>query len=123
VRQQFRQQAEHRGADDGAVQRADAAEHDDEDQVSGALPGGVGRADELRLVGEQAAGHAGDHAGDDVGGELVAVRREADRLHPYRVLADAAQHTAEARLHDRAQQQIGTEQQAEADVIQHGVVL
>ena len=45
----FLQQQEGRRADDRAVQRADAAEHDHEDQFARALPGHVGGADELGL--------------------------------------------------------------------------
>ena len=47
----------------------------------------------------------------DIGDELVAERREADRLHADRVVARAAQHAAEARADDAPQQQIGADEQ------------
>ena len=81
-RQEFLQQEEGGRPDDGAMQRAEAAEHDHEDQLAGALPGHVGRADELGLVGEQAAGKPRHHAADRIGGELIAERMEADGFHP-----------------------------------------
>ena len=78
ARQPFLDQQEGGGADDRAVERADAAEDHHDEQFARALPRHVGRADELGRVGEQEAGEPADRAGDHVGDELVAVDLEAD---------------------------------------------
>src|SRR6202161_403100 len=105
------------GADNGAVQRAEAAENDHHDQFAGLLPRHVGRAYEFSRVGEQKSGQAAESAGDDVGDELKAANSEADSRHPGRVLLAAAQHAAETRGDERAAKQISREQANKRDVI------
>ena len=68
-------------ADDRAVERAEAAEDDHDDQLARALPRHVGGAHELGGVGEQEARQAAEHAGDHIGRELKAVDVEADGRH------------------------------------------
>src|SRR5579862_4811490 len=58
------------GADDGAVERAEAAKDQHHDQLAGALPGHIGRAHELGGVGEQETGKAAERAGNHVDDEL-----------------------------------------------------
>src|SRR3712207_8993467 len=51
-----------------------------EDELAGSLPGHIGRAHELGLVGEEKARQPRHHAGDHIGSELIAEGVEADRL-------------------------------------------
>src|SRR2546421_5739932 len=71
---------QHRGADDAAPERADAAQNHHDHQRAGLDPVKQARADIARLVGDQRAGKAADAAGDDEAEELVAIDRKADRF-------------------------------------------
>jgi hypothetical protein len=77
---------------------ADPAEDHHDHQRPGLRPVEEPRAHEVALVGEQRAREAADGAGDDEAHQLVAVGREADRLHPRLVLADRLDDAPEARL-------------------------
>ena len=121
ARQRLLEQQEGKGAQDRAMQRTEPAEDHHHQQLGGALPRHVGRGDELRLVGEQHACDGAHRAGDDAGDQLVGKRREADRLHADRVLADAAQHPPEARGDDAAAHGIGADEHRQHHVVEADV--
>src|SRR5712691_2558826 len=111
------------GADDRAVERAQAAEQHHDDQLARALPRHVGGAHELGGIGEQEAGQPGERAGDHIGRKLEAVDVETDRRHADRVLPGAAQNPAESRNHQRAAEEIAAEETKQHHVIERALVL
>src|SRR5215213_5195178 len=118
----FLGEQERGGADDRAVERSNAAEDHHDEQLARALPGHVGRADELGRVREQESREAAEHAGDHIGDKLETIDVEADAADTQRILARASIDAAEARGDQRAAKQIRAEQSGEADVIERAVV-
>ena len=111
----------------GAQQRpeegAESAKHHHHDHFARGRPGHVGRRHEVREIGIEHAGQAADHGADDVGGELVAQRRKAQRAHAAVVLARAAHDHAKACLHQPAAGPQAQAQHDEGGVVEHrGVV-
>src|SRR3989440_16097 len=92
------EQEEDDGAEDGAVQRAHAAEDHHDHDVARAGPVHVAGRQILGLVGEQRPRQSAHGARDHEGGELVAERREADGAHARLVGLRGADHDAEARM-------------------------
>ena len=105
---------ENRRADEGAVEPADAAEDEHDEDGAGALEADDVEADELRRLREQAAGDAGEHGGDRVRGDEAPAHRRADRMHAHHVLANPGQRAPERRMHQHAHEQPAQEQDRQA---------
>ncbi len=103
-----------RRADEGAVEPADAAEDQHDEDGAGELEAQDLQPDELGRLGEEAAGDAGERRRDRVDAQAAQEDRRADRMHAHLVLADAGQRAAERRMDDRARQAPGEEQHGEA---------
>src|SRR5579863_3894666 len=106
VGQSILQQNEGESPEDGAIQRAHAAEDHHHQHCPRKPPTEEVGANEAELRSVEIASKAGDRAGNDEGGELVAVGSEAERAHAAFVAADAEQRVAEERPRDEPQHEI-----------------
>jgi hypothetical protein len=111
------------GRNSSRMQRAEPAEHHHEDQLARALPRHEGRADELRLIGQEATGETRHHAADHIGGELKSEGLEPDGFHARGVFPRAAQDSPEAGHHERPGEGIGPNQEQQADPVEGEVIL
>src|SRR5579883_1045591 len=120
--QELLEREEGDGAPQRPVERADAAQHDDDDEVARLHPRHHGGRDVGAVIGEQDAGQAAQGAGDDEGDQAIAEHREAERRHAQLVRLGAADHVAEARDGEAAAEPQAGAEQREAEPVERRLV-
>ena len=109
-------------ADHAAVQIADAADDDHDQQGAGLRPLQQVGAGQAGQVGEQCPGQAGNRATQREGDQAVAEDRVAERFHARFVFADGLQRAPEAGFGQAAEEQHGEGQQSGCGIEQRRVV-
>ena len=92
--------AMNRAPEDGAEDRADAADDDDGDELDGQRKAPLVGGDELRVAAEQGAGHRREGAREGEGADLVARQVDADDLGGDVAVADGLHGPARPGAHD-----------------------
>src|SRR6266508_3584325 len=103
LRQEVRQHHVGDGADEGAVQPAVAAQHEDDEHRGRAVEAERSEVDVGVRLRPDATRDAGDRRRERVAEDEPRPDRRPDGVHPQRVLADARQALAEGRKDQRAQ--------------------
>ncbi len=105
------------GADDRAIERADAAEHEHHERVRGQLEADAVEPDHLRRDRRERTAHPGDEAGNHEHLEEVRRHEGAHGADADRVLLDAPAQHAEWRRNDEFQRDEDAHQQHDAQQI------
>src|SRR5262249_30142042 len=117
LRQRMLHEHEEHATDDRADQRAGAAHHHhDEDAARDKPEEQLGRREPGEASVERArqpAESVGQHDSRDLVGARIVAERDGLAL----VLANAGEHRAERRAHDRAAEQVGAEQTAQHEIV------
>ncbi len=113
LREEVREHHVGDGADEGAVETAGAAEHEDDQDRGGAVEAQRAQVDVGVGLRPDAARDPRDRRRERVADDEPRAHRRPHRVHAQRVLADARQALAERRIHERPHEGEAQEEHAE----------